>query len=262
MLRPAPNIWGAAAWILAVVLSLLSSAAAADDVVRAVGQGDDDAPPAPPWREVWAGAEVVKHSWSAYSDVAVAPFGSIVEDGWRLRSVGGYGRYRYEGTRRIGGRDTPTTFQGTTSFTDLMLGYRLTLGPATLKAYAGGAAINHQVWPYDGGNQTTGLDYGFKGALEAWFNIASQAWTSHNGEWTTAHDTFAVRSKIGWRLLPDLSLGLEGGLMGNSSYDGGRGGGFLRHEWETGEISLSGGVTGDRAAPSDPYAAINWLSRF
>jgi hypothetical protein len=42
-----------------------------------------------------------------------------------------------------------------------------------------------------------------------------------------------------------LSLGLEGGVVGNEEYDAGRGGGFLRVSFRDFETTLSGGFTGN-----------------
>ena len=44
---------------------------------------------------------------------------------------------------------------------------------------------------------------------------------------------------------PGLSLGLEGGALGNEEYNAGRGGGFVRADLHSVEITLSGGFTGN-----------------
>lgn len=44
---------------------------------------------------------------------------------------------------------------------------------------------------------------------------------------------------------PRLSLGLEGGALGNEEYDAGRGGGFVRVNFRDFETTLSGGFTGN-----------------
>ena len=51
--------------------------------------------------------------------------------------------------------------------------------------------------------------------------------------------------KLGFRARPRLSLGLEGGVVGNQEYDAGRGGGFLRVTFRDFETTLSGGFTGN-----------------
>jgi len=47
------------------------------------------------------------------------------------------------------------------------------------------------------------------------------------------------------RFGPRLSLGLEGGALGNEEYAAGRGGGFVRADLRAVELTLSGGFTGN-----------------
>jgi hypothetical protein len=216
----------------------------------------------PVWREVAIGADVTRNSWSAYSTVTVAPLGALDGDGLRLRTVGGYGRYRYDGERTVGGRRVPTRFYGTSSFTDLLAGYQFELGNLTLKGFAGASGIAHQIAPLDRTNEVSGLDLGFKAVLEIWAEISASVWASADLSWTAAHDTYGTRLRSGWRVMPELSLGVEGGTMGNSAYNGVRAGGFIRYAPDWGEISLSGGVTGDVDDPSAPYATISWSFRY
>ena len=63
-------------------------------------------------------------------------------------------------------------------------------------------------------------------------------------------------------MLDGLSLGLEAGAFGNLASRDGRAGGFIRYEWASGEVSASGGVTGDIARPRTPYATVMYLTRF
>lgn len=44
---------------------------------------------------------------------------------------------------------------------------------------------------------------------------------------------------------PRLSLGIEGGALGNEEYDAGRAGGFARMGFRKVEVTLSGGFTGN-----------------
>jgi len=51
--------------------------------------------------------------------------------------------------------------------------------------------------------------------------------------------------RLGYRVRPRLSLGLEGGALGNAEYDAGRGGGFVRVNFRSFETTLSRGFTGN-----------------
>jgi hypothetical protein len=108
-----------------------------------------------------------------------------------------------------------------------------------------------------------------------------------------------VRSRLGYKVWPQVSLGLEAGLNVDSQgecrmqdagiegcgyadkgedgtvhrYDSAdlldyaRGGAFARYDWGTGEASVSAGVLGDSFSSGDeiefaPYVTVNWLTQF
>ncbi len=215
------------------------------------------------WRDVSAHIDFTAHAWSATTTATVAPFGTLNYDGPRLRATGGYGRYDYTGLRNISGTALPTRFRGVQSYSEVMLGYQLQFGRATVKGFAGASGISHIVAPFDPHNNTvSGLDIGFKAALEAWFEISDRIWASADLSWTAAHQTYATRLRAGWRIIPNLSIGPEGGVLGNATYDGVRAGAFARYSQDWGEISLSAGITGDIEKPNAPYVTLNWLIRY
>ena len=222
--------------------------------------------------ELSAGAQVFNRAWSLYSGTTVAPFASIQEDGLRLRVVGGYGAYSYAGPRAAGVTSQTVSFKGTVTFTDALIGYHKQLGPLTVKAFAGLTAAQYRVEPDDPETTVRGPGVGAKAALETWWNIGDRAWSSVDVSWSSLHDSYAARGRLGWRFLPALSAGLEAGGSGNREADIVSVGGFLRYEWESGELSASGGLSNDRlwpgvdrpgAAPSSaPFATVSWLTRF
>jgi len=249
VLRSAIDI---AAACLCAALALAATAGG----VRAEG-GKPAEKRAAPWQEISAGAEATRNSWSAYSTLTVAPFSAIAADGFRLRTSGGYGRYRYEGSPANG-----TTFGGINSFADAMLGYQIQFARTTIKGFAGGAGIGHAITPFDSGNEVNGLALGFKATIETWTDVTDALWLSMDGSWTQAHETYGSRMRGGWRVLPEVSIGLEAGLHGNATFEGARGGAFARYAPDWGEISLSGGVTGDIETPDSPYGSLNVLLRY
>jgi hypothetical protein len=48
--------------------------------------------------------------------------------GWRLRAIGAYGRYHYDGALLIDGGYVPTTFDGEDAFLSALVGYQLRNG--------------------------------------------------------------------------------------------------------------------------------------
>jgi hypothetical protein len=246
------------AGVLAAV-SLTAPARAADGA----GTG------AKPRFELSAGAQAFERAWSLYSGLTWSPFGGVQADGWRVRAAGGYGGHSYES----GG----AKFHGNSSFADLLIGYHQQLGPVTLKAFAGVAAVDSQSDDPNGAFQGTGL--GGKAVIEAWWTVADRAWASldlSGGVLPEVYDAVLnSRVRLGWRVTPAISAGLEAAAAGNIYEDhecvSGRLGMFARYEWSSGEISLSGGLSvsdsKDRLAETTssttgPFATFSWLTRF
>jgi Cellulose biosynthesis protein BcsS len=203
----------------------------------------------------------------------MAPFGSVQEDGLRLRLVAGYGADRYSGPRAIGGGSHIVTFSGTGSFAEALGGYQQQLGPLTAKVFAGIATADRRIRPDDPETAIHGAGLGGKMALETWLNLGEAAWTSVDLSWGSLYQSYAARARLGWRLTPALSAGLEAGAAGNIECDIIRAGAFVRYELASGEISLSGGATNDKlrdgnggllsaAQAGAPFAIVSWLTRF
>ena len=214
---------------------------------------------------MWTGAEVLHRAWSVYAGGTYAPFGSVREDGFRARVVVGYGAYRYASPRWTGASTQVLEFHGSASFADLLAGYHKQLGPLTIKILGGLTVADQTV--DDPESLTAGTSAGGKAAVETWWNITDQAWTSVDLSWSTLHNIYGSRARLGWRLSPQLSVGFEGGATGNWEYDTARLGGFVRYEWASGEISLSGGLVSDGPARGwadthGPFATVNALTRF
>jgi hypothetical protein len=215
-----------------------------------------------PWRETSVGADLSANTVTVFSGATFAPFGSIQDDGMRLRVQGGYGHYRYDATRAVAGAPLLVHFKGIKSLGEVMAGYQLGLGPLTVKAFAGAELEANTIAPADAANPVSGVAAGAKLALETWLNIGDRTFAQLDGGWGSAEGTYSVRLRLGYRALPALSFGPELGALGNRAYDGRRLAGFARYEWATGEVSVSGGVTGSYAKTNDPYGTVSWLTRY
>lgn len=241
---------------LGMALLLMAWPASAQDWLTrswaALSGADDGSGPS---KEIWAGSDVTADSWSAYSGMTAALFGPLHADGWRVRAVGGYGAYAYV--------KHGTTIHGSTSFADVLIGYHRQVGPLTVKAFGGVASENHVLSPLDLDNAVLGADLGAKAALETWLEIGSRNWAALDLSWSSVHGgNYAARARTGYRLRPDLSIGLEGAATGNAEYDGGRAGTFLRYTWSSGELSAGVGGSIDRSGESSGYGTLNALYRY
>lgn len=208
--------------------------------------------------EVWAGADATSHTWSLYTGLTYAPFGPLAAEGLRLRIIGGYGEYRYQGGAQV----DDATVNGSVTFADLLIGYQTKFAATTIKAFAGINADLQHLDPDDPDNVVSGDEIGWKAVLEGWTDITPATWAALDLSFASAHDSFSSRLRLGYRLWPELSVGVEAGAFGNAESEAGRGGAFVRYEWAGGEISVSAGVSGDIASPSNPYGTLTWLSRY
>lgn len=246
-----------------------------------------DPDPPPVSREIWAGADVSSNVWLAYSGVTIAPWGGIYDNGWRFRAAGGYGEYAYRPVRE------DVDNQVRNYYADFLVGYLQRFGELTAKAFVGPSLISHNPIRDDTMTVLIGEEVGVKGVLELWLNIGDRGWGSLDLSWSSAHDTRAARARVGYRVWPKLSLGLEAGLnvdaqgecrlgMANASdcksdsdnpvepadlMDYARGGAFARYEWDRGELSVSAGLLGDSFGSHGdtelaPYVTVNWLTQF
>ena len=77
------------------------------------------------------------------------------------------------------------------------------------------------------------------------FDLSASWFASADAAYGTAFQEYWSLARIGRRLGPRVSLGLEGGALGNEEYDAGRGGGFMRVNLRALEMTLSGGFTGN-----------------
>jgi hypothetical protein len=233
---------------------------------RSVAEDGVGMPASPPWRETWGGADVMDHAWSVYLGQSFSLSDGIQSDGWRLRAVSGYGQHRYVVDRWDGAAIVPVRHTGVTSFADILIGYQKGLGPLTIKALAGLHLDSHSVSPADPDLDLAGSVVGAKLVLESWINITDAGWASLDLSWTTGRDTGSARLRSGWRVLPHLSIGIEGHAHGDIALQALRAGAFLRYEWATGEASISGGgaeTHGENFRRDDGlYGTVNVLIRY
>jgi hypothetical protein len=250
-------------------------------------------------REVWAGTDISSNVWLVYSGVTLAPWSGIHDEGLRFRAAGGYGEYKYERTPEKEDRDLgrPLSFHAETYFADFLVGYLKRFGDLTAKAFVGVSTLGHDIEPLDDETMAVGDEVGVKGVIELWLNIGESAWAQLDLSWASAHNTRAARTRVGYRVWPKLSVGVEAGLnvdsqgecrmeadpTGECGYvdptkrirvfeeadllDYARAGTFVRYEWNVSEVSLSAGVLGDSFSSGDqielaPYVTLNWLTQF
>lgn len=213
--------------------------------------------------EIWSGAQVTDNSWYASSGLIYAFGGDVLADGLRVRAETGGGTYSYTGRQPGQPIDTPDVlFQGTATEGEIAAGYQQRFGPMIARAFLGASYVDHEIRPKDVFNEVSGTAFGAVGRADLWWDIDARAWASAGASYDTAFSTYSAYASAGYRVLPELSLGLEAGAFGNATLDAGRIGALLRWDTGYGEMSAAAGVSGDYADPTTPYGRIDWLVRF
>jgi hypothetical protein len=201
--------------------------------------------PDTPHTEMFTGFEASDNYTSGYVGGGYAFGKGLYAPGLRLRAVGAYGRYNYDGALFDGSDYRATTFDGQVGFAAALVGYQFCPGAVTVKLFAGIEAEDQHIAPRDPKNSVQGTEIGLRLLAETWYDIAARWYASADAAYGSAFQEYFSLARIGFRVRPRLSLGLEGGALGNEEYDAGRGGGFLRVNLRQLEVTLSGGFTGN-----------------
>jgi hypothetical protein len=109
-----------------------------------------------------------------------------------------------------------------------ILGYQFRTEALFLKLFAGVEAEDQNITPRDPENSVQGSAVGLKLAAESWLDLSPLWFLSVDASYGTAFQQYWSLARVGRRLSPRFSLGLEGGALGNEEYDAGRGGAFLK----------------------------------
>jgi hypothetical protein len=90
-----------------------------------------------------------------------------------------------------------------------------------------------------------GSALGLRLQAETWTNLSERYFLSADASYGTVFQEYWALARLGLRLGERVSLGLEGGVLGNEEYSAGRGGGFARVNFRAMEVTLSSGFTGN-----------------
>ena len=195
--------------------------------------------------EFFTGLEVNDNSLGGYAGTGYAFGKGLYDSGWRARAVGSLGLYHYDGSLPVGGAELPTRFDGDYSFIAALIGYQFRAGRLITKLFVGIEAENQHIVPRDPRNAVQGSELGLRLLAENWIDLSPRVYLSADAAYGTAFQEYWGLARLGYRVTPRLSLGIEGGALGNEEYNTGRGGGFLRLHLRAAEITLSSGFTGN-----------------
>jgi hypothetical protein len=180
------------------------------------------ADPEVPRIEFFTGFESSDNYTSAYVGGGYAFGKGFHQESLRLRAVGSLGRYHYDSSLESDGVWVPTRFDGDASFMAALAGYEFHFGRVISKIFAGVEAVDQQINPRDPNNSVQGSEIGFRIVSENWIDLSPIWHLSADAAYGTAFQEYWSLVRIGYRLKPRLSVGLEGGAVGNQEYDAGR----------------------------------------
>lgn len=247
------------------VNSGLRESAVRGAVVLAVGVivGTARAEPDAPHTEMFTGFEASDNYASGYVGGGYAFGKGLYAPGLRLRAVGAFGQYHYAGTLFDGSDYVATRFDGQVGFATALIGYQFQPGDVIVKLFAGIEAVDQHIVPHDPNNSVQGSGIGVRLLAETWYDISPRWFVSADAAYGSTFQEYFSLARVGFRVRPKLSLGLEGGALGNEEYDAGRGGGFVRVNFRALEVTLSGGFTGNYLE-DDPsgYASVGLYRTF
>ena len=223
--------------------------------------------------EFWAGAQAFKHAWSLYSGTTVAPFTSIQQDGLRLRMVGGYGAYMLCrpacGRRRLADRE----FQGHGGVYRrsgrIPQAARAPDGEGLCRPHGGAVPTCSPTIPRRPfvGRASAARSRSRPGGTLA--TAPGPRSMSRGARSMTAMRRGGGSAGVSCR---PCRLGSRRAVPATGSATSSASAGFLRYEWEGGELSASGGLSNDKlwqgvgrpdvTQSSAPFATLSWLARF
>jgi hypothetical protein len=203
--------------------------------------------------EISAGAETIGRAWSTYLTVIQAPWSGTTADGLRFRTGVSYGRSSAGGVLTVGAHHWPARFTTTRVMSEALVGYQYTAGPVILKAFAGMSGDGEWTETTSPASLEVTKRISFKGIIEAWWTLAPEAYLQADLQWRAITDGAQARVRYGRAVLaPDLFAGLEAGASAGADYETARAGGFLRYAPAWGEVSISGGIGGERGHADKP----------
>lgn len=210
--------------------------------------------------QVWSGFAAQTGSQSGYAGLVHAPFGTIADDGWRLRVEGRVGRYTYVTTSSHPLYPVISHY-GDVTTASLLAGVQTTFGATTAKTYLGLDAGWRREQRTDG-RSAAEQRVGAKLVLETWTELGPDAFLALDGAWSTAGPAGGATLRAGWRLTDDLAGGPEAAYVVDDGYRAWRLGGFAELASPVGDIRLSAGAV--RALDGDGgfYASLNLISEF
>ncbi len=204
-------------------------------------------------------ADATKFVWMGST---YAPFGTLGEDGWRLRIVGGAGKYSYNTSAAPAGINDAFAFSG-----EALAGYRKTFANLFGRTvYAGifaGLHYEDQILVYDDPeNPARGSEAGFKASLELYSRVWQRYIVTAFGSVSTVHEKYYAKTALHYELNETWSFGGEFATMGDARYSEHRAGLSGTLTWQKKIFTLSAGLLENSGRGDGTYITLSVYSPF
>ncbi len=206
---------------------------------------------------VFGGVDAARNSTFVWAGATAIPFGTLGEDGPRLRAMGGAGRYDYRTSAVAGGRNSGTITSG-----ELMAGYHKSFGATVATGYIGLDVKNYSLQNADPANPESGTRAGVKAALELYTRTAASWFVTTYGNISSVFGSYSTRVALNHELTPGFALGIEGALLGDRRYDEQRGGLIATLTLPKSSLTVAGGIATSADNGTGAYTTISLYAPF
>jgi len=184
----------------------------------------------------FTGMDVARDNAYGWAGTAWAPFTRMDEEGPRLRTKTGGGRYLYRTSAVPGGWNGANKLEG-----ELLAGWQWLRGPHALAVYVGANVVDNALDRADPANRDQGTQFGAKFVAE-WFHRYDEDWTftAALGA-STADETATIRATAARRVHPWFELGLEASASTDWLSRDARGGLFVATPLPGWQLRAAGG---------------------
>lgn len=150
--------------------------------------------------DFFGGIDAAKATTFAWMGVTWSPMGLLAEDGWRVRFMGGAGRYSYQTNVAPGGVNDANAFTA-----ELLGGYRKTftgiLGQTVYVGAFAGVQYEDQLLVYDDpSNPAQGSEAGIKGSIEIYSRIWERYIATAFATLSTVHKKYHAKATALYQL--------------------------------------------------------------
>jgi hypothetical protein len=200
----------------------------------------------------FSGLDVTRDSMFGWAGVTAAPFSMLDEDGWRLRILGGIGRYRYRTSATLSGSNDATL-----AGAEILSGFLSSFTSGALTVYVGPHLEEQRLAEPDPGNAQVGTKFGVKVATEICARVDSVWLLNASASASTLHRTYHARTIVVRELAPMWAIGIEGAVYGDMRYAEPRAGILVNAAYGKSLVNLAGGVLTNSAKGRGVYATLS-----